>query len=68
MLPPNNVTLVVRTEALRTAGPGLAQIVSDVQQGLTTPVMQELNSRVDLDGETPELAATSYLRDAEYIE
>lgn len=68
MLPPNNVTLVVRTEALRNAGPGLAQIVSDVQQGLTTPVMQELNSRVDLDGETPELAATSYLRDAGYIE
>jgi glycine betaine/choline ABC-type transport system substrate-binding protein len=68
MLPPNNVTLVVRAEALRTAGPGLPRIVADVQQGLTTPVMQELNSRVDLDGETPELVATGYLRDVGYIE
>jgi glycine betaine/choline ABC-type transport system substrate-binding protein len=45
----------------------LPRIVDDVQRGLTTPVMQELNSRVDLDGETPQLAASGYLRDAGYI-
>jgi glycine betaine/choline ABC-type transport system substrate-binding protein len=68
MLPANNVTLVLRSEALRAAGPALPRIVSEVQQGLTTSVMQELNSRVDLDGETPELVAHSYLRDAGYVE
>jgi glycine betaine/choline ABC-type transport system substrate-binding protein len=68
MLPPNNVTLVVRDDALRAAGPDLPRIAADVQQGLTTPVMQELNSRVDLDGETPELAARSYLRETGHVE
>jgi glycine betaine/choline ABC-type transport system substrate-binding protein len=67
MLPPDNVTLVVREDALQAAGPALPRIVDDVQRGLTTPVMQELNSRVDLDGETPQLAASGYLRDAGYI-
>jgi glycine betaine/choline ABC-type transport system substrate-binding protein len=67
MLPAANVTLV-RNEALQAAGPMLPRIVDQVQRGLTTAVMQELNSRVDLDGETPELVARTYLRDVGYIE
>jgi glycine betaine/choline ABC-type transport system substrate-binding protein len=68
MQPPGNVTLVVREEALRAAGPALPRIVAAVQRGLTTPVMQELNSRVDLDGETPAAVAYGYLREAGYLE
>jgi glycine betaine/choline ABC-type transport system substrate-binding protein len=68
MQPPENVTLVVRDEALRAAGPDLRRIVAAVQRGLTTLVMQELNSRVDLDGETPAAVAYTYLREAGYVE
>ena len=68
MLPPDNVTLVVREEALRAAGPGLRRVVAAVQRGLTFPVMQELNSRVDLDGETPAAVAYGYLREVGYVE
>ena len=68
MLPPDNVTLVVREEALRAAGPGLRRVVAAVQRGLSFPVMQELNSRVDLDGETPAAVAYGYLREVGYVE
>jgi glycine betaine/choline ABC-type transport system substrate-binding protein len=68
MLPPYNVTLVVREEALRAAGRGLRRVVTAVQRGLTLPVMQELNSRVDLDGETPAAVAYGYLREVGYVE
>ena len=62
MLPPYNVTLVVDRKALRGAGPDLPRIVARVQRGLTTRVMQELNSRVDLDGEAAQTVASQYLR------
>jgi glycine betaine/choline ABC-type transport system substrate-binding protein len=68
MLPPYNAMLVLREEAFRAAGPGLGRVVADVQRGLTTPVMQELNSRVDLDGETPETVANAYLREVGYVQ
>lgn len=68
MLPPYNVTLVLRDEALRAAGPDLRQVVADVQRGLTIPVMRELNSRVDLDGETPETVANGFLREVGYVD
>jgi glycine betaine/choline ABC-type transport system substrate-binding protein len=68
MQAPENVTLVVRDRAVRAAGPDLRRIVAAVQRGLTTPVMQELNSRVDLDGETPAAVAYGYLREAGYVE
>lgn len=68
MLPPYNATLVLGDEALRAAGPDLRRVVADVQRGLTTPVMQELNSRVDLDGETPGAVAYGYLREVGYVQ
>jgi glycine betaine/choline ABC-type transport system substrate-binding protein len=67
MLPPYNATLLVRREAYGAAGPDLARVVAQVNRGLTTPVMQELNSRVDLDKEPPAQVATEYLKEAGYI-
>ena len=61
-LPPYNVSLLLRDDVLRAAGPDLPRVVAEVQRGLTTRVMQELNSRVDLDHDTPEQAAKAYLQ------
>jgi glycine betaine/choline ABC-type transport system substrate-binding protein len=62
LLPPYNVALVVDERALRAAGPDLPRVVAAAQRGLTTRVMQELNARVDLDGEAPAAVAEQYLR------
>ncbi|MEP6953941.1 MAG: glycine betaine ABC transporter substrate-binding protein [Solirubrobacteraceae bacterium] len=61
-LPPYNVSLLLRDNVLRDAGPDLPKVVAQVQRDLTTRVMQELNSRVDLDNDTPEQAAKAYLQ------
>lgn len=68
MLPPYNVTLLVRDQAIAAAGPDFAATVEKVQKGLTTPVMQELNSRVDLDKQTPQKVAHDYLTESGYIQ
>jgi len=67
MLPPYNVTLLVRDQAIKDAGGDFASTIEKVQGGLTTPVMQELNSRVDLDKQTPAKVATDYLTESGYI-
>jgi glycine betaine/choline ABC-type transport system substrate-binding protein len=38
-----------------------------VQTGLTTEAMQELNSRVDIDKQTPQQVAHDYLTESGYI-
>lgn len=68
LFPPYNVSLVVRDSVLEKAGPDFKQVVESVQEGLTTPVMQELNSRVDLDKEKPARVAADYLREAGYLQ
>ena len=68
LFPPYNVTLVLRDEAAEAAGPDLPKIVAQVQQDLSTKVMQELNSRVDLDKEKPAAVAREYLRQFGYVE
>jgi glycine betaine/choline ABC-type transport system substrate-binding protein len=68
LFPPYNVSLVVNDKAARAAGPDLPKIVAQVQQDLSTKVMQELNSRVDLDGEKPAEVARAYLQQFGYTE
>ena len=53
IFPPYNATFVVRDAALKKAGPDLQKVVEQVQKGMTTEVMQELNSRVDIDKQEP---------------
>lgn len=68
MQPPYNATLVVKSSVLQSAGPDFQRVVDSVNQGLTTEVMQELNSRVDLDKQTPAAVAGQYLREAGYVQ
>ena len=67
LFPPYNVSLIARQEAVDAAGPDFQKTVETVQQGLTTAVMQELNSRVTLDKEKPEEVAATYLRETGYV-
>ena len=68
LFPPYNVSLVVNDKAAQRAGPDLPKIVGQVQQDLSTKVMQELNSRVDLDKERPAAVARDYLQQFGYTE
>lgn len=68
VLPAGNVLFVARRQTVDAAGPDFAETVTSVQENLTLDVMQELNARVDVDGEMPEEAALRYLEDFGYIE
>jgi glycine betaine/choline ABC-type transport system substrate-binding protein len=67
LFPPYNVTMVLTDEAAKRLGPNAEKVITEVQKGLTTPVMQELNSRVDLDKQQPTKVATAYLTAEGYI-
>jgi glycine betaine/choline ABC-type transport system substrate-binding protein len=67
MFPPYNATLVVRNSVLQASGPDFAKVIEQVQEGLTAEVMQELNSRVDLDKEKPAAVAKAYLTESGYL-
>ena len=67
LFPPYNVTLVFRKPALDKLGPDATKVVALVQKGLTTDAMQELNSRVDIDKQTPAAVAKEYLKESGYI-
>ena len=49
MFPPYNSMLLVRDDTYEQAGLDLPEVVGKLQAGLTAPVIQELNARVDLD-------------------
>jgi glycine betaine/choline ABC-type transport system substrate-binding protein/ABC-type proline/glycine betaine transport system permease subunit len=66
LFPPYNVSFLVRSATLD-AHPGMDKVVELVQQGLTTEVMQELNSRVDLDKQKPADVARAYLTESGYL-
>lgn len=63
LFPPYNVTLVLSQKAADKLGPAGKKVIATVQKGLTTPVMSELNSRVDLDKQKPAAVAAEYLKD-----
>jgi glycine betaine/choline ABC-type transport system substrate-binding protein len=67
MFPPYNVTLVFRNAALSTLGADAQKTIELVQKGLTTQAMQELNSRVDIDKQTPAKVAKDYLTESGYL-
>src|SRR3954452_13468298 len=67
LFPPYNVTLVFKKTALDKLGPDAQKTVALVQKGLTTDAMQELNSRVDIDKQTPAQVAKDYLTESGYL-
>jgi len=68
LFPPYNSTLLTKAGLGQKAGPDFQKVVDSVNKGLTTPVMQELNSRVDLDKEKASAVAAQYLKEAGYLQ
>ena len=67
LFPPYNAVLLATTKVADAAGPDFAATIDKVTAGLTLPVMQELNSRVDLDKQTPAAVAREYLTESHFI-
>jgi osmoprotectant transport system substrate-binding protein len=61
MFGPQNSSLVMRKALADRAGPDLPATLEQIQARLTDENMQELNARVDLDGQTPSAVAKAYL-------
>jgi glycine betaine/choline ABC-type transport system substrate-binding protein len=68
IFPAGNVIWVTDQSTVQKAGPDYAATIEKVQKGLTLPVMQELNARVDIDKQDPAAVATQYLREDGYIQ
>jgi glycine betaine/choline ABC-type transport system substrate-binding protein len=66
VFPAGNVIFVTKQSVAEKAGPDYEKTIVEVQKGLTLPVMQELDARVELEKQTPKEAAASYLESAGY--
>ena len=66
VFPAGNVIFVTKQATAQKAGPDYEGTILKVQEGLTLPVMQELDARVELEKETPKQAAAAYLESAGY--
>ncbi len=68
IFPAGNVIWITDQQVVEEAGPDYQTTIEKVQEGLSLEVMQELNSRVDLDKEEPAAVATQYLQESGYVE
>ena len=66
VFPSGNVLFVTKKSTAEKAGPDYEKTIIQVQEGLTLPVMQELDARVELEKQTPKEAAAAYLKSAGY--
>jgi osmoprotectant transport system substrate-binding protein len=66
VFPPGNPIFVTDPKVAKEAGPDYEKTIVEVQKGLTLPVIQELNARVELEKETAKEAAAEYLEEAGY--
>lgn len=66
VFPAGNVIFVTKSATAKKAGPDYEKTIVEVQKGLTLPVMQELDARVELEKQTPKEAAAAYLKSAGY--
>jgi osmoprotectant transport system substrate-binding protein len=66
VFPSGNVLFVTKKSTADKAGPDYEKTIVQVQEGLTLPVMQELDARVELEKQTPKEAAAAYLKSAGY--
>ncbi len=67
VFPAGNVIFVTDPSTVSKAGPDYEKTIVSVQKGLTIPVMQELDARVDIDKQTPAQVASEYLKEDGYI-
>ena len=68
VFPAGNIIFVTQKKVAEEAGPDYEATILNVQKGLTLPVVQELDARVELEKQTPKEAAASYLEAAGYVE
>jgi glycine betaine/choline ABC-type transport system substrate-binding protein len=68
IFPSGNVIWVTDQSTVQKAGPDYQATIEKVQKGLTLPVMQELNARVDIDKQDPAAVADEYLKETGYIQ
>ncbi len=68
VFPAGNVIFVTKPSVAEKAGPDYEKTIVAVQKGLTLPVMQELDARVELEKQSPAKAAAAYLKEAGYTE
>jgi osmoprotectant transport system substrate-binding protein len=66
VFPAGNVIFVTTPKVVEKAGSDYEKTIVQVQKGLTLPVMQELDARVELEKQTPKEAAAAYLKSAGY--
>jgi osmoprotectant transport system substrate-binding protein len=66
VFPAGNIIFVTKKSVAEEAGPDYEKTILEVQEGLTLPVVQELDARVELEKETPKAAAAAYLKSAGY--
>src|SRR5204863_232245 len=68
IFPAGNVIWVTDQSTVQKAGPDYMATLVKVLKGLTLPVIQELNARVDVDKQDPAAVATQYLKEDGYIQ
>ncbi len=66
VFPAGNILFVTKKATAEEAGPDYEKTIVQVQKGLTLPVMQELDARVELEKKTAKEAASEYLKEAGY--
>jgi osmoprotectant transport system substrate-binding protein len=66
VFPAGNVIFVTDKAVVEKAGPDYEKTIVQVQEGLTLPVMQELNARVELEKQSAKEVAGEYLEEAGY--
>jgi glycine betaine/choline ABC-type transport system substrate-binding protein len=67
LIPAGNVIFIASKKVADEAGPDFGATIQKVQGNLTLPVIQELNSRVDIDKQEPSKVAHDYLVQSGYI-
>ena len=67
LIPAGNAIFIVSKKVADQAGPDLGATIENVQSNMTLPVIQELNSRVDIQGEDPAAVAHQYLKSLGYV-
>jgi glycine betaine/choline ABC-type transport system substrate-binding protein len=67
LIPAGNVIFIASKKVANEAGPDFGATIQKVQGNLTLPVIQELNSRVDIDKQEPAKVAHDYLVQSGYI-
>ena len=68
LIPAGNVIFIASRRAVDKAGPDFAATIKKVQSNMTLPVIQELNSRVDIGKQSPAAVAHQYLSSLGYVQ